>query len=175
MNGDEKINNCHSGSYSDAPLTAIAEKSFTVKGGHTVPWQASKEGFAAKLKRTYLSRDFIIFVFCGGTGTLVNFIFSLLISTKVNPSIAYIGGYAISMFFTYSLNARLIFRTRLNFIQFIKFVVSYIPNFLILYTFVLVFLNILAWNKTLVYGLAGLLGLPVTFILVKLIAFNKKK
>jgi 2-polyprenyl-3-methyl-5-hydroxy-6-metoxy-1,4-benzoquinol methylase len=42
-----------------------------------------------------------------------------------------------------------------------------------LYTFVLVLLNILEWNKILVYALAGLFGLPVTFILVKLVAFKK--
>jgi hypothetical protein len=36
----------------------------------------------------------------------------------------------------------------------------------------LFFLNILGWNKVVVYALAGLLGLPITFILVKLIAFK---
>jgi phosphoserine phosphatase/putative flippase GtrA len=168
-----KIDRFYSDSYSDAPLAGIAHQSFMVKGDDIVPWQAAKESVIAKIKNTYLSKDFIIFVFCGGTGTLVNFVFSLLISVMVNPSIAYIGGYAISIFITYSLNALLIFHTKLNFAGFIKFIISYIPNFFILYTFVLIFLNILGWNKILVYGLAGLLGLPVTFILVKLITFNK--
>jgi hypothetical protein len=37
---------------------------------------------------------------------------------------------------------------------------------------VLVFLNLLGWNKIVVYALAGLLGLPLTFILVKIMVFK---
>ena len=168
--GDAKIDRFYSDSPSDAPLAMIAEQSFIVTGGRMVPWLTFKSSFIAKIKKTYFSRDFIIFVFCGGIGTLVNFVVSLFVSAKVNPSIAYIAGYGIGIFFTYCCNVLLLFHTKLHFIQFIQFIVSYIPNFLILYTFVLVLLNILGWNKILVYALAGLLGLPVTFILVKLIA-----
>jgi hypothetical protein len=38
---------------------------------------------------------------------------------------------------------------------------------------VLVFLNLLRWNKVIVYAMAGLLGLPLTFLLVKNFAFGK--
>jgi putative flippase GtrA len=172
---DAEINRFYSDSYSDVPFAGLAGQSFMVKGNSIIPWQAVKVGFAMKLKNTYFSRDFIVFVFCGGTGTLVNFTFSMLISTKMSPSIAYIGGYTISVFVTYTLNALLVFHAKLAFTGFVKFIVSYVPNFLITYTFVLVFLNIFGWNKILVYGLAGLLGLPVTFVLVKLIAFSKNQ
>jgi putative flippase GtrA/SAM-dependent methyltransferase len=171
--GDERIDAFYSDSLSDVPLAGLAEQSFMVKGGRLVPWQAAKEPLLTTIKRTYFSRDFIIFVFCGGMGTLVNFIVSLLVSRSVNPSIAYIAGYGVGIFVTYSFNGLLLFHTKLSFIQFIKFIISYLPNFIILYTFVLFFLNILGWNKVVVYALAGLLGLPVTFILVKLIAFKK--
>lgn len=79
----------------------------------------------------------------------------------------------ISIFITYYLNIKLIFKKKIIFVSFLKFIISYIPNFLILLTFVSVFLNIFYWNKILVYGLAGLLGIPVTFVLVKLYAFRK--
>jgi putative flippase GtrA len=128
-----------------------------------------------KIRATYLTKEFILFVFCGGMGTLTNFVFSLLISTQLNPSVSYICGYGISLFVAYSLNAKLIFRQKLALIAFIKFIVSYIPNFLVLFTFVLIFLNLFGWNKVIVYGLAGLLGLPVTFVLVKVMVFGKKK
>jgi putative flippase GtrA len=131
--------------------------------------------FIAKLKSMYCSKEFLLFVFCGGMGTLTNFIFSLLISTALNPSLSYICGYCLSLFVADSLNAKLIFHNPLRFIAFVKFVISYIPNFLILFSFVLVFLNIFGWNKIIVYGLAGLLGLPVTFLLVKIFAFGKPK
>jgi putative flippase GtrA len=128
-----------------------------------------------KLKGTYFTKEFLLFVFCGGMGTLTNFVFSLVISTKLNPSVSYVCGYGISLFAAYSLNAKLIFHQGLAFTAFVKFIVSYIPNFLILFTFVLIFLNLLGWNKVIVYGLAGLLGLPITFVLVKLMVFRKKE
>jgi putative flippase GtrA len=137
--------------------------------------QNSNVNFVAKLKGTYCTKEFLLFVFCGGMGTLTNFIFSLLISNALNPSLSYVCGYGISLFVAYTLNAKLIFHNPLEFFAFIKFVISYIPNFIILFSFVLVFLNILGWNKIIVYGLAGLLGLPVTFILVKVFAFGKYK
>jgi len=132
-----------------------------------------KIAFFERIKRTWLTRDFMLFVFCGGMGTLTNFICSLAVSTILNPSISYVFGYLISLFVAYALNAELIFRRNLSITEFVKFVVSYIPNFLILFTFVLIFLNLLRWNKVIVYALAGLLGLPITFLLVKFFAFGK--
>jgi putative flippase GtrA len=129
--------------------------------------------FFENIKRTWFTREFMLFVFCGAMGTLTNFICSLAVSTILNPSVSYVFGYGISLFTAYALNAKLIFHRNFSVIEFIKFVISYIPNFLILFTFVLIFLNLLRWNKVIVYALAGLLGLPLTFLLVKLFAFGK--
>lgn len=129
--------------------------------------------FIQRLIRTYVSKKFLIFVFCGGMGTLTNFVFSLMISTKIDPTIAYIFGYSISLFVAYFLNSRLNFKQRLGVTKFLKFVVSYMPNFVILFLFVFVFLNIFNWNKVIVYALASLFGLPITFILVKIYAFKR--
>jgi putative flippase GtrA len=174
--GDAEIDEFYSDSCSDAPLAEKAHRSFIVKGTTCIPWQEyTVPSIKKAIKQTYFTKDFMLFVFCGGMGTLVNFVFSLLISTKVNPSLSYICGYGISLSVAYSLNAKLIFHNPLRFIAFFKFVISYIPNFLILFSFVLVFLNIFGWNKIIVYGLAGLLGLPITFLLVKIFAFGKQK
>lgn len=169
------INAFYSDSLSDAPLAKIADKAFIVRNGEIISWPEYSPSFIDKMKRHYLSKDFILFIFCGGMGTLTNFVFSLAISIKMNATISYIFGYIISLFVAYALNASLIFRDRYKLIGFIKFVMSYIPNFLILFTFVAIFLNIFNWNKVFVYALAGLLGLPVTYILVKLFAFSKKE
>jgi len=126
-----------------------------------------------RIKKTWFTRDFMLFVFCGGMGTLTNFICSLAVSTILNPAVSYIFGYGISLFVTYALNTKLIFHRNFSVTELVKFVISYIPNFLILFTFVLIFLDILHWNKVIVYALAGLFGLPLTFLLVKLFAFGK--
>jgi putative flippase GtrA len=107
-------------------------------------------------------------------GTLSNFAISLLVSTALDPVFSYGIGYACSLFVAYGLNAKLIYGESFRLIRFLKFCLSYIPNFLILFTFVSVFLKLLRWHKVLVYGAAGLLGLPVTFVLVKIFAFQRK-
>jgi len=45
----------------------------------------------------------------------------------------------------------------------------------IYYKFVSVFINFLHWNKVIVYALAGTLGLPLTFLLIKLMFLTKGK
>jgi len=129
--------------------------------------------FFEKIKSTWLTKDFMLFVFIGGACTLINLICSYAVSMVLDPSVSYLFGYGISLFVTYFLNAKLIFHSKLSFAEYIKFAISYIPNFLILFTFVLVFLNILRWNKIIVYPLAALLALPLTFLLVKFFAFGK--
>jgi len=132
-------------------------------------------GILRRLQNTFLRRDFLLFVFCGGMGTLTNFLCSLVISSRLNPTAAYLWGYGISLFIAYILNAGLIFHQPLAAAAFGKFVLSYLPNFLILFSFVAVFLNLFHWPKIAVYALAGCLGLPVTFVLVKVFAFGRHK
>jgi putative flippase GtrA len=167
------IENFYSDSLSDIPLARKARQSFIVKGQKIALGDDYKITVFEKIKKTYFTRNFIVFVFCGGMGTLTNFIVSLIVSMILNPTVSYVFGYGISLFATYSLNAKLIFHQKIAYKRFIKFVVSYIPNFLILFTFVLVFFSLLHWNKVVVYALAALLGLPITFLLVKIFAFNK--
>ena len=129
--------------------------------------------FFERIKKTYFTKDFILLVFCGGMGTLTNFIISAVISMILNPSVSYVFGYGIGTFVTYTLNTKLVIYQKISFIGFVKFIISYIPNFTILFTFVFVFINLLHWNKFIVYALVGLLGLPVTFLLVKLMFLTK--
>jgi putative flippase GtrA len=127
-----------------------------------------------KARNNFISKNFLLFIFCGGMGTLTNFVFSLAISMKINPTLSYVCGYGISLFVAYALNTSLIFKERYRIGTFIKFVISYIPNFLILFTFVAIFLNLFHWNKVIVYLLAALFGLPLTYLIVKIFAFGKR-
>ncbi|HJJ28799.1 MAG TPA: HAD-IB family phosphatase [Methanocorpusculum sp.] len=172
---ETEIQAFYSDSLSDLPMAKISKEPYIVSGDAVISWNEYKPTAVKKMKEMFLSKDFLLFIFCGGMGTLTNFICSLLISIFINPTVAYVFGYALSLFVAYALNARLIFKERLHVPQFLKFVVSYIPNFVILFAFVCVFLNIFGWNKVLVYALAALFGIPVTFVLVKLFAFGKKK
>ena len=167
-----EIGKFYSDSLSDTPLAKLAHEAYIVSGDEFIPWNEYHPGFVSRMMKTFLSRDFLLFVFCGGMGTLTNFVCALAISTQINPTAAYVGGYGLSLFVAYALNALLIFKERLRVFDFVKFVISYIPNFAILFAFVCIFLNIFGWHKVIVYALAAVFGLPVTFILVKLFAFR---
>ncbi|MDD2483596.1 MAG: HAD-IB family phosphatase [Eubacteriales bacterium] len=169
------IHEFYSDSLSDAPLARMAEKAYLVRKEERVDWPDQKKSYLEKTRNTYLSKEFFLFVFCGGMGTLTNFVFSLIISNKVDATLSYVFGYAISLFVAYALNAKLLYKEKLRSKVFVKFVVSYIPNFMILFSFVVVFLNLLHWEKIIVYALAGLLGLPITYITVKIFAFGKRE
>jgi HAD superfamily phosphoserine phosphatase-like hydrolase len=162
----------YSDSLSDQPLADMIPDSFMVRGNRLIPWSEYRPSAILKAKNTFLTPEFFLFVFCGGCGTVVNFCFSLLFSQRIDPTLAYVCGYAVSLFATYALNSALIFKKRLNALRFTKFVISYIPNFLILFTFVAVLLNVFHLWKVVVYAGAALFGLPITFILVKLFAFR---
>lgn len=184
--GDEKVkqlqaefpgvilDDFYSDSLSDSPLAKMASNAFWVDGNIIVPWSERKTGTISKFKHTFLTSQFFLFVFCGGCGTLVNFFFSLTFSRHIDSTLAYVGGYAISLFVTYALNTYLIFKNPFSILRFVKFAISYIPNFLILLTFVAVLLNILHLPEIFVYLAAAVLGLPITFIIVKFFAFGSK-
>jgi len=167
---NKKFAKVYTDSKNDFPLFEYATKSYIVKKNEVIEYY---EGYV--FKKNLFDFDFILFVFCGALGTLTNFIFSSLISRKVDPVISYVGGYLISLFVTYLLNMIYIFKRKLKISDFIKFVISYIPNFIILFSFVYIFINKLEFNKYLVYLLAALIGLPITFIILKIRTFKDSK
>ena len=167
---NKKFNNLYTDSINDKPLFDYADNIYIVDKNKVVKYSENY-----KFKNKVFDFDFLIFVFCGGMGTLTNFVCSSLISRRIDAVISYVIGYALSLFVSYILNMLYIFKRKLKFLDFIKFVISYIPNFLILFTFVFIFINKLHFNKYLVYLLAAIIGLPVTYIILKLKTFKDKK
>jgi putative flippase GtrA len=82
-------------------------------------------------------------------------------------------GYIISLIIAYLLNAKLNFKQKPEYGVFIKFAVSYIPNFIIQNVVVIIFYNWLGWHRLIAYVMAAILGIPVTFLLVRGFAFRK--
>ena len=57
----------------------------------------------------------------------------------------------------------------------LRFCVSYIPNFLIQNVVVYLVYDLLRQSELTAYILAAVIGIPVTFLLLKMFAFRKKK
>ena len=128
-----------------------------------------------KLKRLFCSRDFLVFLAIGAINTLNGTLFSYLYSLLFDANIAFILGYLSSLLIGYILNSIFTFKEKLSFIRLFKTAVSYIPNFIIQNLVVLLIYNVLGLHRLIAYALAALIGLPLTFLLMKFFAFAKPK
>lgn len=166
-----EIDEFYSDSLSDTPLAEISEKSFIVIGEKLVPWNEFAE--KKKKKVDFFSREFLIFIAIGCVNTFNGVFFSRLYSFFLNANLAFAVGYLTSLTIAYVLNSRINFKTRLRFLQYVKFCISYIPNFIIQNAIVFLLYNLLSLPELVAYATAAVAGIPVTFVCVKLFAFGK--
>lgn len=127
-----------------------------------------------KFKNIFFSKQFTLFLLIGIINTFNGTIFSYMYSSFFNENIAFVVGYISGLFISYILNSFITFNERLQLLKFIKFGISYIPNFIIQNIVVIIAFNMMGLNKLIAYMLAALIGVPITFILMKFFAFNKK-
>ena len=84
-------------------------------------------------------------------------------------------GYAVALSIAYLLSSRFIFFSKPNIHKYIRFVISYIPNFIIFY--LVTFITISKWELPQFWGtaLAAVVGGPITYVIIKIYAFGKKE
>jgi putative flippase GtrA len=131
------------------------------------------ENVTQKLKNTFLSKQFVIFIIIGIINTFNGTIFSYIYSSFLNANMAFLPGYISGLFISYILNSFITFKEKLSFRKLTKFTVSSIPNFIIQYIVVII-CNLVGLNKLFAYMLAAIIGVPITFLLMKFFAFSKK-
>ena len=166
------IDNFYSDSLSDTPLAEIAKKSYIVIGEGLTDWSEYQKKSENKVR--FLSLEFFMFILIGCVNTINGIVFSWLYSLLFNANFAFVCGYITSLAIAYTLNSKIIFKQKLCFEKFIKFCISYIPNFIIQNLTVLLLYNILGWYKLIAFAAAAVIGIPVTFVFVKIFAFGKK-
>ena len=167
---EAEIDEFYSDSLSDTPLADIAEKSYIVTGDKLTDW--SEYATQNQNKVSFFSKEFMLFLIIGCINTFNGIFFSWLFSLFTNPNIAFAFGYVTSLTIAYILNSKINFKKSLCFSKYIKFCISYIPNFIIQNAVVFIFYNILGVYKLAAFALAAILGIPITFICVKLFAFK---
>lgn len=147
-----------------------------------------------KIVKPFLNVEFVAFIIIGVINTLSTTIFASVLNvvknnfTKNNmylhdiiekTNLTFIIGYILSMIISFFLNTHFTFKERPTFKKFIKFPISYIPNFIIQYGIVglLTMLGLCSqdWQKTLAYLFAAVIGIPITFITMKFFVYSKKK
>ncbi|NAS17619.1 HAD-IB family phosphatase [Clostridium butyricum] len=169
-----EIKKFYSDSLSDAPISLMASERYIVNGNNILPWDQYSPGKVKKLKNIFFTKEFFTFLIVGGINTINGIIFSYVYSLFLGVNVSFVLGYVTAMTISYLLNSTLVFKEDMGIVKYIKFCISYIPNFIIQNIFVLIFYNMLQWNKLIVFALAAIVGVPVTFIIMKFFAFNKK-
>ncbi len=131
------------------------------------------DNITKKFRSTFFSKQFIIFVAIGIINTFNGSAFSYIFSNFLKPNMAFLPGYISGLLISYLLNSFITFKEKLSFEKLIKFVISSIPNFIVQYIVVIVCTSI-GLHKLIAYMLAAIIGVPITFILIKFFAFSNK-
>lgn len=128
-----------------------------------------------ELRRHFWSRSFLIFLLIGGINTFdCTILASFLIWTGIDGNLAFNIGYITSNIIAYWLNSIFLFPEPLRLARYGRFFLSYIPNYLIQNIIVFIVYNLLGLPSVVSFLLAAVIGLPVTFLLVKLFAFQRR-
>ena len=128
-----------------------------------------------ELRRHFWSRSFLIFLLIGGINTFdCTILASFLIWTGIDGNLAFNIGYITSNIIAYWLNSIFLFPEPLRLARYGRFFLSYIPNYLIQNIIVFMVYNLLGLPSVVSFLLAAIIGLPVTFLLVKLFAFQRR-
>ena len=86
----------------------------------------------------------------------------------------FIIGYIISIITSFFMNCKITFGQKPTWEKFIRFPISYIPNFIFQYIVVFIFTS-LNLNQTIAYICAAVIGTPLTFLAMKLIVFRRRQ
>lgn len=127
-----------------------------------------------KLQQHFFTREFLFFLCIGCINTFnCSLIAAFFTYWLTDANAAFNIGYLLSLTFAYYLNSKIVFKQRLNKAQYLRFCLSYLPNFLVQNLIVVFFYNMLAFPPIISYLFAAIIGVPVTFLLVKIFAFRQ--
>ena len=127
-----------------------------------------------KIKEIFLTREFIKFLIVGCIN-LINGIFGAYIfSLFFSVNIVFVYGYVCSLSIAYALTSKWIFYQKLSLNKYIRFCISYVPNFIIQNICIIILYNYMSLNKLLVYSTSAMISVPITFYMIKFFTFMKK-
>ena len=130
--------------------------------------------FFTRIRSHFFTREFLLFLVVGGVNTFNGAFLAWLYAFLIpNHNLAFNCGYITSNLIAYYLNSTFIFPEPLSFNRCLRFALSYVPNYIIQNLIVLLFYNLLGYPPLLSYLLAAILGVPATFLCVKLFAFGR--
>ncbi len=128
-----------------------------------------------KIKRTFVSKKFIKFCVLGVINTLNDAIFSSIYhALGLQDNVAAVLGYFTALTIAFFLSSYIIFKRKPALERYIKFFISYIPNFIIFFLVTFITINTMGLPQFWGTILAAAAGGPVTFVIMKIYTFRGK-
>ncbi|MBQ8203972.1 MAG: GtrA family protein [Clostridia bacterium] len=132
------------------------------------------KAFLMKLKRTFFSLGFLEYCAIGFLNTFNSALFSSIGSLILQENLAAVFGYLCSITIAFVLNCLLIFKKKPTIRRYLRFALSYVPNFIIYFIVTFITLNTLGLPQFWGTVLAAVTGGPITFIIIKLYTFKQR-
>ena len=144
---------------------------------------------AMRTVRPFLTVQFLTFMLMGIINTVISVASATLLDVltahllpigsayrilAARTNVNFICGYIISIVTSFFLNSKYTFHVKPTLRRFVKFPLSYIPNFAFQYIFVFLF-TALGLHRTTAYIFAAIIGTPITFAAMKLFVFSRRK
>ena len=128
-----------------------------------------------KFKRTFASKKFVEFCVLGVINTLNDAIFSWLYHLLgLQDNVAAVVGYYTALTIAFFLSSRFIFEKQPSLDRYVRFFISYIPNFIIFFLVTFITINTMGLHQFWGTILAAMVGGPITFIIMKIYTFKGK-
>ena len=119
------------------------------------------------------NREFCRFLFLNGINTLAGYLIYAFLLLFLPYLAAYSVVYVISIFFSYLLNSRFVFKQGLGWNKAIRYPLVYLTQYLLGTLLLYVFVQKLMIDTLIAPGLVVLLSLPVTYFLSRRILAGK--
>lgn len=132
-----------------------------------------ENGFVKRCINFFLSRGFLLFLLIGALNTFNGTLFSYLFSIVLQDNLAFAIGYITNISFAYLFNSKFNFKRKLSCYRYMRFLISYVPNFIIQNITTFIFLNILDFHNAVAYFLSAVIGGPFTYLCLKIFAFSE--
>ena len=128
-----------------------------------------------KIKRTFVNKKFIEFCVLGVINTINDAIFSSVYNWfGLQNNIAAVLGYFTALTIAFFFSCFFIFKRKPSLNRYVKFLISYIPNFIIFFLVTFITINTMGLPQFWGTILAAVAGGPITFVIMKVYAFGKK-
>ncbi len=129
--------------------------------------------FLVKVKNLFLNKKFMLFCLFGIINTVNTALFAFLAGLVIQENISAILGYVLSLQGAFLLTCKFIFRSSPTWVKYKRFLLSYIPSFIL---YILIHAGALSalklpqfWASFIAVTFSG----PLTYFIVKIYAFGK--